>query len=87
MILPGATGEAAMKIGESIREAVLALRMEHEGSSVNDFVTVSIGVCSRKPEIGEGPEAMLRDADTALYVAKSTGRNRVMMAGQMPVQV
>ena len=87
MILPGATGEAAMKIGESIREAVLALRMEHEGSSVNDFVTLSIGVCSRKPELGEGPEAMLRDADTALYVAKSTGRNRVMMAGQVPVQV
>jgi diguanylate cyclase len=85
VVLPGADATAATGIAELLREAVLALRLEHTGSGTGRFVTVSIGVCSRKPEIGETTENMLRDADTALYVAKGMGRNRVAVAGTVEV--
>jgi diguanylate cyclase (GGDEF)-like protein len=84
-VLPGANAEAAIKIAETMRKAVLDLEMEHAGSSACRFVTVSIGVCSRKPEIGETTERMLGDADTALYVAKEMGRNRVVASGGLGV--
>jgi diguanylate cyclase (GGDEF)-like protein len=85
VLLPGADAAAGMKIGESLREAVLALRMEHSGSETVGLVTVSIGVCSRSPKVGEAAETMLRDADTALYIAKGTGRNRVAIAGEVNI--
>jgi len=87
VVLPGADGKAAMRIAESMRMAVLGLKIEHAGSSTGRFVTVSIGVCCQKPEIGEPTEKMLHDADTALYLAKGTGRNRVAAVDEMPVGV
>ena len=83
LVLPGADATSAQYIAESIRQAVEALGLEH--IAIGGHVTVSIGVCSRTPEIGESHEAMLRDADTAMYVAKELGRNRVVLAGEMPV--
>jgi len=86
VVLPGADVAAATRIADSLREAVLALKLEHAGSSTGRWITASIGVCCRQPEIGETTATMLRDADTALYVAKGTGRNRVVVAGEMPVE-
>ena len=40
-------------------------------------ITVSAGVVCRVPAAGEGAEALLRDADAALYRAKRDGRNCV----------
>jgi diguanylate cyclase (GGDEF)-like protein len=85
VVLPGADVAAATRIADSLREAVLGLRLEHAGSGTGRWVTASIGVCCRQPEIGETTATMLRDADTALYVAKGTGRNRVVVAGEIPV--
>ncbi|HEY7616363.1 MAG TPA: bifunctional diguanylate cyclase/phosphodiesterase, partial [Terriglobales bacterium] len=45
-----------------------------EGRDV--FVSISIGVAFGTPEVA-GPSEIMRDADTALYRAKSNGRNRV----------
>jgi diguanylate cyclase (GGDEF)-like protein len=87
VVLPGANSTAAMRIAESIREAVLRLEIKHTGSGAARFVTVSIGVSSYMPKIGESTTAMLRDADTALYVAKETGRNRVVAAGEITIDV
>jgi len=87
VVLPGADTADAVKIAERIREAVLALKIEHTGSEAGPYATVSIGVCSCRPKVGEPAEEMLRDADTALYVAKGTGRNRVAVCGGVEVGV
>ena len=86
VVLPGADKASATIIAESLREAVLALQLENHGAGAEKVVTVSIGVCSRWPKIGETTESMLKDADTALYVAKGMGRNRVAVAGEMPIE-
>jgi predicted signal transduction protein with EAL and GGDEF domain len=43
-------------------------------------VTVSIGVAVFEAEGGETSDELLERADAALYMAKTTGRNRVVVA-------
>ena len=77
VLLPGADVPGAMRIAHSVRSAVEALQLEHGHSRVGDFVTVSVGVCSRIPHQEESSSDLLYEADMALYLAKQLGRNRV----------
>lgn len=68
--------DAALAIGEKLREAVAHHRFEPQGRPLN--VTVSIGIALGKP--GENFEQLLKRADVALYKAKAGGRNQVEIA-------
>jgi hypothetical protein len=46
-------------------------------------VTVSVGVCARRIERGSAPDKLIAAADRALYAAKSAGRDRVMICGEI----
>ncbi len=73
LILPATSLAGAQQKAERLRQLVEALEFPELGSDLR--VTVSIGVA----EAGNEPfDATLRRADTALYVAKKAGRNRVM---------
>jgi diguanylate cyclase (GGDEF)-like protein len=52
------------------------LRRGAPGGTKHLSVTVSIGVAARTAR-HEGPEAVIKAADRALYRAKRAGRNRV----------
>jgi diguanylate cyclase (GGDEF)-like protein len=72
------TGAAeAYDIAESIRAAVEALDIAHVESPIG-HVTISVGVAACQPRGGE-PDALKRASDRALYAAKTSGRNRVVM--------
>lgn len=67
-------------IGERLRLAVEARGMPHPGRD-GGAVTISVGVAWHDADSrAEGVEALLRDADRALYAAKRAGRNRVAIA-------
>jgi diguanylate cyclase (GGDEF)-like protein len=85
LLLPDADSNSARAAAESIRQAVHALRIENHGSTVCDVVTVSIGLCSQNPHLGDDTGEFVRDADVALYVAKRLGRNRVEMAAGLAI--
>ncbi|MCK1793588.1 GGDEF domain-containing protein [Pseudomonas violetae] len=78
LILLSNTGrEAAAMIGERLRFATQAQEYQADGKSIE--LTVSLGCSTLLP--GESAESLLRRADSALYVAKREGRNRLAMAG------
>ena len=77
VLLPETGREEALAVAERIRSSVERLQIPHEGGAVG--LTVSIGVAT----LGEDAhswEPLLAAADTALYLAKSNGRNRVEVA-------
>lgn len=59
-------------------------QLPHPASPVNGFVTVSLGVASLVPgkDAGSDGKLLVRNADAALYDAKSTGRNRTHTYGE-----
>jgi diguanylate cyclase (GGDEF)-like protein len=73
----------AMMLADRVRSAVAAATF----GPVEHKVTVSIGVASY-PEHGETAEAVIGSADAALYKAKRSGRNEIVLGtlGDTPAQ-
>ncbi len=63
----------------SLCEAVRALHIAHEKSSWQE-VTISLGATLIGPDNALDLDAAYREADAALYEAKTTGRNRYMLS-------
>ena len=72
VILEDTTLAGAAGVGERIRSAVLEAGIP---SPNGGLLSVSVGVAARLP--GSTGDALLRQADAALYDAKNAGRNRV----------
>ncbi len=79
VILPQTTEEQAWVLAERLRRAIAGLGFEFEGREFQ--VTTSIGVATLKPGALNKRMDLLRQADQALYHAKSSGRNMVCMSG------
>ena len=77
VLLPGSSQEAAVALGERIRDEVASKPFDANGHLVR--VTVSVGVSSEAGDTLPSLESMLGRADEALYVAKNQGRNRVVV--------
>ncbi|WP_313568976.1 diguanylate cyclase [Acetoanaerobium noterae] len=78
VLLPDTDEIGAIKVAETIRENVEAIKMEHKDSKISDVVTVSIGVATFDKHSLVAPENLVQKADEALYEAKKSGRNKVM---------
>lgn len=72
-ILPGSDAEAAMKVAEHCREAVEKITFLHEGKPIP--LSISAGIASCVPTEKNNFQSLINAADTALYQAKSDGRN------------
>ncbi len=79
VLLPATDLLGAQEVAERLRQEVLAIGLEHLGNPPMGLVSVSIGLACAWPRAGEpvDTDGLLRAADDALYVAKSTGRNQV----------
>ncbi|MCE1237907.1 MAG: diguanylate cyclase [Hyphomicrobiales bacterium] len=66
----------AQREAERLRQAVQDRRIDWDGGALS--VTVSIGVAEHRP--GQSVDQLLKQADIALYAAKTGGRNRVVAA-------
>ncbi|MDX1560259.1 MAG: diguanylate cyclase, partial [Marinobacter sp.] len=81
IILPACGMARAEALAERIRADVEALRIEHDGRSFG--VTTSIGLTELTPE-DSGPREVMARADEGSYIAKSRGRNRVVVVPSPP---
>ncbi|MGH8973022.1 MAG: GGDEF domain-containing response regulator [Acidimicrobiia bacterium] len=66
--------------GERVRLAVEERRLPHIAGGAEGVITVSAGVAAWRPGDQASPEDVLKAADSAMYQAKSAGRNRVVRA-------
>jgi diguanylate cyclase (GGDEF)-like protein len=74
ILLPATTEDQAHEVVERIRIAVLSLKHPNPNQGC-DLVTISAGIATTNGPVNI--ETLLNNADTALYRAKSAGRNRV----------
>ena len=76
LLLPGTVLDSAVTFAERLRQRVDDHTFSFEGGTLKR--TMSCGVASWPHPRIAGREEMLKAADDALYVAKETGRNRVV---------
>jgi len=77
IILPETDVDRATQLAELTCDAVRALAIPHQGSSLG-HVTICVGVASVNPDGLSDPQNLIERADAQLYRAKGTGRNRVV---------
>lgn len=78
LILPGLDRQGAFNRLDAFRRAVTGLAVQHEGREL-PRLRVSIGVAFF-PQHGHLVDDLLKQADQAMYRAKQTGRDRVVLA-------
>ncbi|MGZ9166684.1 MAG: GGDEF domain-containing protein, partial [Anaerolineales bacterium] len=76
ILLPNVTTEIAFQIAERWRKSFVGLTVPFEPIEIK--VTLSCGI-SEFPTDGNTKEGLISTADKALYRAKQTGRNRVVI--------
>lgn len=75
VVLPGTQVADALDLASALRAEITDANIEHSGSAVEAFLTLSIGVSSTIPSPEGSPEALISSADAALYQVKENGRN------------
>lgn len=80
IVLPQMNAIDAVSIAEQIRSHVKSLNITHKASVASKVVTLSLGVSTAIPQLGGSREALIAEADRALYQAKIKGRDRVLLS-------
>lgn len=76
VLLPETNIDGGLIIAEKIRGNIEALGIENRRGDTMAVVTVSIGVACVQPSKDMDKEALLDNADKAMYEAKKLGKNR-----------
>jgi diguanylate cyclase (GGDEF)-like protein len=76
LVLRGADSRAALVVAERVRKTVESQAVMLDGKAVSNL-SVSLGIAVF-PRDGDSRETLVQAADQALYVAKRTGRNKVV---------
>ena len=80
VLLPSLSEANCADVAERMRLAVQRLELPHSGLGPHGLVSVSAGVASTLILPAQSPADLFEAADSALYEAKISGRNRVCVA-------
>jgi len=85
IVLPRTRLEDAMHVGEQIRKHVASKKVVNRRTGEElGKITLSLGAAEYR--LGETPAELIHRADEALYLAKNTGRDRVVSEAELPAQ-
>jgi len=85
IVFPGCTAQNAILQAERLRARILKEPVDTPEGPIP--VTLSLGVAASEPVTEVDPDLLLRAADTALYRAKSRGRNCVELATAVELRI
>ncbi|MEZ5503928.1 MAG: diguanylate cyclase [Halioglobus sp.] len=77
LLLPGASAPAALRTALRLQEMIAQERIPHAASTVAEYITISQGVITVRPDGEHQPMDLIKLADKALYSAKAAGRNAI----------
>lgn len=80
LILPGASRQSAMRTALRLQKLVEQEELPHRASHVAPIVTVSQGLVTLSPKGQLTLAQVIEKADAALYQAKGSGRNTIVVA-------
>ncbi|MEG3957774.1 diguanylate cyclase domain-containing protein [Microcoleus sp. herbarium2] len=80
VLLPNTSAEGANVVAREICDRIASLKLPHARSSIGPYVTLSGGSATAIPSAQESPDTLIRSADSALYQAKTQGKNRICHA-------
>ena len=80
IILPNTANEGAKQVAQRILEGIRCLKIPHETSEIQSYVTMSLGVATIIPRLDSDLKSLIDSADEALYQAKQQGRDRLVCA-------
>lgn len=83
LVLPDTDQQGALHIARAAQQAVSDLCIAHPGGSTGACVSISSGVAISQPGDGKDAQALIGEADKALYQAKNSGRNQVVMGAAL----
>lgn len=79
ILLPRTSARGALTLANHLRDSLHKAALPHPFSNIATYITASFGVSSIIPADDVATEALFRNADRALYDAKSQGRDRVVL--------
>ncbi|RSK26240.1 sensor domain-containing diguanylate cyclase [Bacillus sp. HMF5848] len=79
ILLPKMGKNQAVELAEEIRSNVVATKFPCEENQPTGHLTISLGVASTECTTVINPDQLLDYADKALYKAKATGKNKVIL--------
>jgi diguanylate cyclase (GGDEF)-like protein len=79
LLLPGCNKHTTAQRSNVLLNTIRAMDVPRASQSIGP-ITASLGVATF-PEDGNEPDALIQVADRAMYTAKRSGRNRVVVAG------
>lgn len=77
IVLPNTALDGAIKRAEKLQQAIAKKSIPHHYSKISNVVTASIGIATIIPSPSTSHEALIKNADEKLYLAKSSGRNSI----------
>lgn len=80
IILPNTNLAGAVHAAEQVRLEIAQAHLPHGSIPNHPYITVSLGIASTRPTLGQSPHTLVDQADQALYQAKQQGRNRYIIA-------
>jgi diguanylate cyclase (GGDEF)-like protein len=80
LILPNTPVEGAALVAQQLRDTLAAEALPHPTSETGRWVTLSGGLVTCVPDALTRPEALLQQADAALYRAKAQGRDQICVS-------